>query len=76
MHDGYLWLSHKIDVNVDVIHKITGLSKVGANPTSQFIGKNLDWKLAAKLKKEFKLTKGGQAYDAADIKDEVLWFTV
>ena len=39
VHDGYLWLDHKIDVNVDVIHKIIGLSKVGAVPALHFIRK-------------------------------------
>ena len=50
-------------------HKI---SKVGTDPASHFVGKNLDQKLAAKLTKEFKLTKGGRAYDAIDIEDEAL----
>lgn len=58
VHDGYLWLDCKIDVNVDVIHRITGLSKVGTDPTLHFVGKNLDQKLAVKLTKEFNLTKG------------------
>lgn len=43
---------------------------------SHFIGKNLDGKLAAKLTKEFNLTKGGRAYDTADIEDEALQFTI
>lgn len=59
VHDGYLWLDHKIDVHVDVIHRITGLSKVGVDLASHFVDKNLDRKLAAKLMKEFKLMKGG-----------------
>lgn len=59
VHDGYLWLDRKIDVNVDVIHRITGLSKVGANPALHFVSKILDRKLVVNLTKEFKLTKGG-----------------
>ena len=59
VHDGYLWVDHKIDVNVDVIHRIIGLRKVGADPASHFIDKNLDLKFTAKLAKDFKLTKGG-----------------
>lgn len=59
VHDGYLWFDQKIDVNMDVIHRIIGLSKVGTNQASHSIGKNLDRKLAVKLTKEFKLTKGG-----------------
>jgi hypothetical protein len=76
VHDIYLWLDHKIDVNVDVIHCITCLSKAGANLASHFIGKNFDQKLTVKLRKEFKLSKGGQVYDTTDIKDEALRFTV
>ena len=41
-HEGYLWLDKKIDLNVDVIHWITRLSKVGIDPFVHFIGKNLD----------------------------------
>ena len=52
------------------------MSKVGADPTSHFVSKNIDRKLVAKLMKEFKLTKGGRAYDVADIEDEVLRFAI
>lgn len=76
VHDNYLWLDHKIDVSLDVIHCMMGLSKVGMNPTSHFIGKNLDGKLATKLTKEFKLTKGGWVYDIVSIEDEMLRFIV
>lgn len=76
MHDGYLWLDRKIDVNEDIIHRIIGLSKVGADPASHFVGKNLDRKPGAKLTKPFKLTKGDRAYDVMDIEDEALWFTI
>ena len=76
IHYGYLWLDHKIDLNVDAIHCIIGLSKVGADPSSHFVGKNLDRKLTVKLTKEFNLSKGGRAYDAATIQDEALRFTI
>lgn len=59
VHNGYLWLDLKIDVNMDIIHRITGLSKVGMDLASHFVNKNLDRKLSAKLTKEFNLTKGG-----------------
>ena len=67
MHDGYFWLDIKIDLNVDVIHHITGLSKVGTDPSAHLIRKNLDRKLVVKLIKEFNSSKGTIAYDAADI---------
>ena len=44
VHDGYLWLDQPIDLNVDVIHRIIGLNKVGTNPSTHFLGKNLDRK--------------------------------
>jgi len=61
---------------MDVIHHIIGLSRVGTNPTLHFVGKKLDRKLVVKLTKEFKLSKGGRAYDAKDIKDEVMRLTI
>ena len=69
-------MDQKIDLNVDLIHRITDLSKVGMDPGVHFVGKNLDQKLAAKLTKEHKLTKGTRAYDSADIQDQALRFTV
>lgn len=64
VHDANLWLDRKRDVNVDIIHRITILSKVGMDPASHFVGKKLDRKLVEHLTKEFKLTKVGRAYDA------------
>ena len=57
----------KIDLNVDVIHGISNLCKVGTDPGTHFIGKNLDRKLVVKITKEHKLTKGKRAYDYSDI---------
>ena len=67
IHDNYLWLDCKINLNVDVILRIKGLSKVGVDPSSHFVGKNLDRNLVVKLTKEFNLSKEGRAYDVADI---------
>ena len=67
VHDGYFWLEGKIDLNIDVMHRITGLNKVGDDPGTHFVGKKLDRKLAAKLTKELKLTKGTRAYNPLDI---------
>lgn len=76
VHDDYFWLDRKIDLNVDAIHRITGLSKVGADPSMHFVGNNLDRKLVVKLTKEFNLSKGTKAYDVADIQDQALRFIV
>lgn len=49
VHDSYLWLESKIDLNIDVIHMIMGLSKVGDDANVHFVGKKFDRKLASKL---------------------------
>ena len=69
-------MDSKIDLNVDVIHRITGLSKVGTDPRMHFIDKNLDRKLAKKITREHNLTKGTGAYDSTDIQDQDLMFTI
>lgn len=76
IHDVYLWLEGKIDLNIDVIHKIMGLSKVGDDPGAHFFGKKLDRKLAVKLTRDLKLTKGMRVYDFSDIDDCSHHFTV
>ena len=42
MHEGFLWLDRKVDLNVHLIHRITGLSKGGSNPAKHFVGKELN----------------------------------
>jgi hypothetical protein len=76
VHDGYLWLESKIDLNIDVIHRITGLSKIGDDLSVHFIGKKSDHKLAAKLTEQLNLKKGTRVYDLIDIEDHALRFTV
>ena len=55
VHGGYLWLGHKIDLNVDLIHRITGLSKTGKYPEIQVSGKTKDSKLPTALVKKYQL---------------------
>lgn len=76
LHDGYLWLDCKIELNMGAIYCIIGLRKVGVDPIVHFVGKNLDRKLAVKLMKEFNLSKEGRVYDAANIQDDALRFTI
>ena len=59
MHGRHLWLDRRVDLTIDFIHRITGLSKNGVDPATHFIGKDQDWKLAAKLIKKYNLTRGG-----------------
>ena len=42
MHEGFLWLDRKVDLNVHLIHMIMGLSKRGNDPAKHFVGKELD----------------------------------
>ena len=69
-------MDKKIDLNVYVIHHITNLSKVGADPSVHFVGKNLDQNLVAKLTKEHKFSKGTRSYNFVDIQYQALRFTV
>ena len=49
VHRGYLWLGNRVDLNVDLIHRITGLSKTGKHPDIQTAGKTKDSKLPQAL---------------------------
>ena len=55
VHRGYLWLSNQIDLNVDLIHHITGLSKSGKDPQTHISGKPKDSKLPHHLVQKYKL---------------------
>lgn len=48
MHGGHLWLDHKVDITIDLIHRITELSKIRADPAKHFVGKDQDRKLAVR----------------------------
>ena len=59
VHDGYLWIGNqKININGELIHKITGLSKEGPDPGIEFPSKHDDAKLAQSMKECFWLMKG------------------
>ena len=45
VHVGYLWLGNKVNMNFDLIHYITGLSKNGKDPKTHISGKTKDSKL-------------------------------
>ena len=75
VHGGYLWLGNKVDLNVDLIHRITGLSKTGKDPKTHISGKNKYSKLPAALVTKYKLQRGGWAYDLIALVDDTLIFT-
>ena len=76
MHEGLLWLDRKVDLNVHLIHRITGLSKRGSDPAKHFVGKELDRQTAKRMKHLYNLQKGGRAFDAIIIEDDTVRFTV
>ena len=76
VHGGHLWLDHRVNITIDLIHWIIGLSKTEVDPTTHFVGKDQDKKLAVRLIKKYNLTRGGRAYDATQIEDKPLRFTV
>ena len=53
-----------------------GLSKRGSNTAKHFVGKELDRKTAECMKHLYNLQKGGRAFDATIIEDDMVWFTV
>ena len=76
VHGVHLWLDRRVDITINLIHQITGLSKTGVDPATHFMGKDQDIKLAVQLIKKYNLTRGGRAYDAVQIEDKPLRFTV
>ena len=75
VHGGYLWLGNRVDLYVDLIHCIIGLSKTGKDPQTHISSKSKDSKIPATLVTKYKLQRGGQAYDLAAIADDTLRFT-
>ena len=75
VHGGYLWLGNRVDLNVDLIHCITGLSKNGKDPQTHISGNSKDTKLPALLVNKYKLQRGGRAYDLTALADDTLIFT-
>ena len=75
VHGGYLWLGNRVDLNVDLIHHITGLSKTSKDLQTHISSKGKDSKLPVALVTKYKLQRGGQDYDLAAIADDTLKFT-
>ena len=76
MHGGHMWLDCRFDITIDLIHRITGLSKKGADLVAHFVGKDQDKKLVVRLINKYNLMRGGRAYNATQIEDKPLQFTV
>ena len=52
VHGGHLWLDRKVDITIDLIHRIIGLSKTPTDPAAHFIGKDQNKKLVVRLIKK------------------------
>ena len=39
VHGGHLWLDRRVDIMIDLIHQVTGLRKIRADPAANFCGK-------------------------------------
>ena len=55
LHGGYLWLGNKVDLNIELIHRITGLSNTGQHPTIDTTGKTKEPKLSPTLVSRYQL---------------------
>ena len=71
-HGGTLWLTTLIPVTVDLIAIITGLSKVGEDPTQYIYGRDTDKKLAKKLNEHFGLQWDGCTYRIDNINSQAV----
>ena len=61
-HGGMLWPNMSIPFTMDLIASITGLLKVGEDPTQYIHGRDTDKRLAKQLKERFGLQRDGHAY--------------
>ena len=61
-----------IAVIVDLISEITGLPKVGIDPTQYLRGRDNDKKLAQQLKERYVLEWDGRTYRIDDINEQVV----
>ena len=61
VHGGYLWLGNRVDLNINLMHRITGLSKTGQDLKTNITGKTKDSKLSPALVAKYKLQRGGRA---------------
>ena len=67
-------MGNQVDLNIDLIHCITGLSKIGKDPQTHISGKSKDSKLPANLVNKYKVQRGGRAYDLTTLADDTLRF--
>jgi hypothetical protein len=59
-HGGYLWLNHRITVDLMLINQIMGLTMQGPDPQEFYPGKSMDRALAHKIKDTYGDVKKGK----------------
>ena len=69
VHGGYLWMDSRISIDHHLIWRIQRLSKAGLDPSTTFMDKTNEKKLAEQIK-EFNLVMLGRGYDVESIEDK------
>jgi len=67
-------MDSRISIDPHLIWKITKLSKQGLDPSTTFVDKTKDKKLAQQIKKEYNLVKLGRGYNIESIEDKGITF--
>lgn len=70
-HDGCLWIQNKIQIDVALIHWITDLPKKVPHPMAQY-GKTWELKVAARVKKYYKVGRDSRGFLVQPLKDPVI----
>jgi hypothetical protein len=75
-HGRYLWLKHRIIVDLSLINGVTGLSMQRPDPQDFYLGKAMDQALAKRIKDTYgDVEKGRQDYKVASIHNGVVFLT-
>jgi hypothetical protein len=75
-HRGYLWLDHRITVDLTLINRITGHNMQGPDPHEYYPGKTVDHVLAQNIKEAYgDVEKGARGYKVASIESGTVCLT-
>jgi hypothetical protein len=72
-HGGYLWLNHRITVDLTLINRIIGLSMQGPDPQDFYSRKSMDCTLTQRIKDTYgDVEKGTRGYKVASIHSDAM----
>jgi hypothetical protein len=75
-HGGYLWLEHRITIDLALINRITGLSMQSPDPHEYYPGKTADRGLVQKIKEAYgEVEKCAIGYNVASIESGTVRLT-